>query len=346
MDASKDHVATAALGRGPRRARFWRGGVISCPVERGSTASLLNHRSFRAQRGTCFSVLLLLLTLLLSLTACTRHPASAKRYPFKGRIVAVSSQSQSAIIDGDAIPGFMDAMAMDYKIKPASVLSQISSGDTISAEVVIVEAKGDAPPDYWLENVKVTAHSAPPAQTPKSSLHMPAPGEEVPDFAFTNESGRRISLAQYRGQVLLVTFIYTRCPFPDFCPRMSSNFAEIYKQIGTNPALATTHLLSISFDPEHDTPKVLRDYAFTVIPAHDAALFNRWEFAVPSTTDLPRVADFFALTIKSEGGLITHNLSTAVIGPDGKIVSWYHGGDWQVSDLIRDATGAAPQKHA
>jgi len=283
--------------------------------------------------------------LLIALTGCKSNPsANSKRYPFKGRIVAISSQSQSAIIDGDAIPGFMGAMAMDYKIKPASMLSQLSSGDTISAEVV-VEAKGDAS-DYWLENVKVTAHAAPPAQTPKSSLHMPAPGEDVPNFAFTNQSGRRITLAQYRGKVLFVTFIYTRCPFPDFCPRMSSNFAEIYKQFSANPSLASAHLLSISFDPSYDTPKVLRDYGYSVAHTQDLALFSRWEFAVPTSADLPKVTDFFALTVTPEGGLITHNLSTAVIGPDGKIVSWYHGSDWQVSDLIKDAVGALAQKHA
>jgi protein SCO1/2 len=173
---------------------------------------------------------------------------------------------------------------------------------------------------------------------------MPTPGEDVPDFSLTNQDGKRISLKQYRGNVLLVTFIYTRCPFPDFCPRMSSNFAEIYKQTGANPVLAGTRLLSISFDPEHDAPKVLRDYGFSVARTHDAALFGRWEFAAPAVTDLPRIADFFALTIKPEGGLITHNLSTAVIGPDGKIVKWYHGGDWQPSDLIKDAAGARATK--
>jgi protein SCO1/2 len=98
--------------------------------------------------------------------------------------------------------------------------------------------------------------------------------------------------------------------------------------------------LSVSFDPEHDTPKVLRDYGFSVAHTHEPALFSRWEFAAPPAADLPRISDFFALTIKPEGGMITHNLSTAVIGPDGRIVKWYHGSDWQPSDLIKDAAGA------
>jgi len=232
-------------------------------------------------------------------------------------------------------------MAMSYKIKPPDMLNQLAAGDAISADVVVVEPatkSDDAVPDYWLENVKITGHAA-PAVAP-NSFHTPAPGEEVPDFSLTSQSGKRISLKQYRGKVLLVTFIYTRCPFPDYCPRMSANFNEIYKQLGSNPSLAQTDLLSISFDPEHDTPKVLHDYAFSVAHTHDPALFARWQFAAASSADLPKLADFFAFTVKPEGGLITHTLSTAVIGPDGKIVHWYHGNDWQVSDLIKDATSA------
>jgi protein SCO1 len=289
-----------------------------------------------------FAILLLCSTFVA--TSCHRSkPQATKRYPFTGRIISIDPQAESANIDGDLIQGFMEPMVMGYKIKPASMLRQLSPGDSISAEVVVVDhdpRDENADSDYWLENVKVTRHSAqPPAAGPKA-FHMPSPGEEVPDFGFTDQDGKRASLKQFRGKTLMITFIYTRCPFPDFCPRMSSNFSEIYKQLGSNPLLANTQLLSVSFDPEHDTPKVLRDYGFSVAHTHDAALFRRWEFAVPKTADLPKIADFFALTAKPEGGLITHNLSTAVIGPDGKIVKWYHGGDWQVSDLIKDAASA------
>jgi protein SCO1 len=306
-----------------------------------------NHSalSFLAKRGSCFYRTLIII-FLLTLIACTRHSSqpAAQRYPFKGKVVSIDTQSQSAIIDGEAISGFMDAMAMDYKIKPASTLSQLAVGDSITADVVVVQpdTKSDnAAPDYWLENVKVTTHAA---GTPTSSVHTPAPGEDVPDFSLTNQSGKQISLRQYRGKVLFVTFIYTRCPFPDFCPRVSNNFAEIYKQLGTNSSLAGAHLLSISFDPEHDTPSVLRDYAFSVAHTHDPSLFSRWEFAAPRSVDLPKIADFFALAVTPKEGLLIHNLSTTVIGPDGKIVTWYHGGDWQVSDLIRDASGGLARK--
>ena len=289
----------------------------------------------------------LLVSLALSVPACHHSKSSAKRYAFTGRIISIDSQAESAVIDGDNIPGFMDAMAMSYKIKPAAMLRELAPGDSISAEVVVIEPatkNEDAAPDYWLENVKVTAHAKQPPANGANTMHIPAPGEDVPDFSFTNQDGKRISFHQYRGKVLLVTFIYTRCPFPDFCPRMSGNFAEIDKQVGVNSAIAGTHLLTISFDPEHDTPKVLRDYAFSVAHTHDATLFRSWEFAAPRPADLAKIADFFALTVTPDGGMITHNLSTAVIGPDGKIVKWYHGGDWQVSDLIKDAAGARTPK--
>jgi len=289
--------------------------------------------------------LCLLIAFITLLPACHRsQPQSTKRYAFTGRIISIDTQAQSALIDGDLIQGFMEPMAMTYKFKPAETYRRLTPGDSISAEIVVVEydPRDDrADTEYWLENAKVTGHIAPPPANGASTYHTPAAGEAVPDFSFTNQDGKHISLSQYRGKVLLVTFIYTRCPFPDFCPRMSSNFAEIYKQIGTSPSLKNAHLLSISFDPEHDTPKVLRDYGFSVAHTKDASLFKTWEFAVPKAADLPRIADFFALTIKPADGQITHNLSTAVIGPDGKVVTWYHGGDWQVSDLIQDAATAS-----
>jgi protein SCO1/2 len=293
------------------------------------------------------AILLVCFTILLG-SSCNRSKGSnIKRYRFTGRVVSIDTQSESAFINGDDVPGFMDAMGMSYKIKPASALHEIAPGDSITADAVVVEKvpkNEDEPSEFWLENLKVTGHAKAPPAKGSSALHMPAPGEDVPDFAFTNQDGKPTSLARYRGKTLLVTFIYTRCPFPDFCPRMSSNFDEVYKQLGTNPSLANAHLVSISFDPEHDTPKVLREYAFSVAHTHDAALFRSWEFVVPRAADLPKIADYFALTVKPEGGLITHNLSTAVIGPDRKIVAWYHGGDWQVSDLIKDVGSANPQK--
>jgi protein SCO1/2 len=157
-----------------------------------------------------------------------------------------------------------------------------------------------------------------------------------------NQSGKSISLHNYRGQTLLLTLIYTRCPFPDFCPRISHEFAAINRQVKLDPArYGRTHLLSISFDPAHDTPKILRAYGFSCAGSKDPAIFAHWEFSAIPQSELPEFANYFALTYKEEGGLLTHSLSTAVISPDGKIFKWYHGADWQASELLEDIAAAS-----
>jgi protein SCO1/2 len=262
-----------------------------------------------------------------------RKATDAKRYHLTGRVISIDQQANSVMIDGDEIPNFMSAMQMPYTVKDAAVLNQLRPGDQISADVVV------ANDESWLENVTVTGHQ--PLPKPSAARHIPAPGEEVPDFQFTDQSGRRISLRQYRGQVLLLTFVYTRCPFPDYCPRISSQFAQINRQLQTNPALyRKTHLLSISFDPAHDTPKVLRDYGFSCSGIRQASLFEHWGFAVPRAAQLAKIANYFALTYVPDGGVITHSLSTAVIGPEGRIYKWYHDSEWQPAELIEDARDA------
>ena len=277
-----------------------------------------------------FSPLIAILCLCTLLAAC--HHPTPKRYPLKGKVISIDQRAAMANIDTETIPGFMEAMTMPYTIKPASMLDQLKPGDTITADVVV------EPEKYWLENVKVTGHTAP---QPTSTIHIPSPGDEVPDFKLVNQDGKNISLRQYRGQTLLLTLIYTRCPFPDYCPRGSHEFAQIDRQLRADPArYGKTHLLSISFDPAHDTPKVLRAYGFSCAQEKDPALFTHWEFAAIPQNELPEFANYFALSYKEEGGLITHSLSTAVIGPDGKILTWYHGADWQASDLLHDVAAA------
>ena len=278
--------------------------------------------------------------------AATNAQSSAKRYAFKGKVMSVDKNARTANIDNEPIPGFMDPMVMPYPIKPASALDQLQPGDTITADVVVQPDKvqpDNAQPDntYWLENVKVIAHSQTPADKPTSSIHIPSPGDQVPDFKLVNQNGQPTSLHQYRGETLLLTLIYTRCPFPDFCPRISHEFAAIDRQLRADPArYGKTHLLSISFDPVHDTPKVLRAYGFSSAATKDPALFTHWEFSAIPQPELQEFADYFALTHSEDGGLITHSLSTAVISPDGKIYRWYHGADWQASDILQDIAAA------
>jgi len=290
--------------------------------------------------------LILCLFITLLTLACNKPPSqtttatppptapAAKRYHLTGRVVSTDKRGSSVMIDGDEIPGFMAAMTMPYTVKDLTLLDKLAPGDKITADVVV---QGD---DSWIENVVVTGHTPAPPK-PITELHIPAAGDAVPDFKLVNQDNRQISLRQYRGRTLLLTFIYTQCPFPDFCPRLSRQFAEINRQLESNPALyANTHLLSISFGPEHDTPKALRAYAFTVSGSKSAALFQHWEFAVPSPADLPAIATFFGLVYEKEGVVINHSLSTAVISSDGRIFKWYQDTDWQPADVIKAAADA------
>lgn len=275
--------------------------------------------------------------IVLSLISCQQNTvAQPERHQLKGKVVSVDKASKTITVDHGDIPGFMSAMTMPYTVKTEAALDGIQEGDTITADLRV------QPSDhaYWLENIVVTEHAKTPTQKPSASFHMPTAGESVPDFVLTNQDGKRISLKQYRGKALLVTFVYTRCPFPDYCPRVSHQFAEINRDLRDKPELlGKVHLLSISFDPQHDTPRVLRDYGFSSSGEHTSRLFKTWEFAVAPATELPKIADFFGLTYQEDNGLITHSLSTAVIGPDGKIFQWYHGAGWQAADLMKDAAG-------
>ena len=270
-----------------------------------------------------------------SQTAASATDSGTKRYPLKGKVISIDKNAGTANIDNEPVAGFMDPMVMPYTFKPPAQIDQLQPGDTITGDVVV------EPEKYWLENVKVTGHSQTPASKPTAAMHIPSPGDDVPDFKLVNQNGKNISLHQYRGQTLLLTFIYTRCPFPDFCPRVSHEFSAIDRQLLADTArYGKTRLLSISFDPVHDTSKVLRAYGFACAGSKDPALFRHWEFSAIPPAELAAFADYFALTYNEEGGLITHSLSTAVISPDGKIFKWYRGADWQASDLLQDIAAA------
>src|SRR4030081_3413005 len=164
----------------------WMAGSVNCSLRRDLEVE-------STQRWPRLLLLVILAAVLAGLGACTKTKTPPmKRFPFKGRVISIDQGSQSAVIDGDAIPGFMDAMAMTYKIKDSVALKKLSVGDQIAAEVVVANE------DYWLENVKVTGHTAPASDKPAGAVHVPAPGEEVPDFQFTNQSGKRGSLKESR----------------------------------------------------------------------------------------------------------------------------------------------------
>jgi protein SCO1/2 len=261
----------------------------------------------------------------------------AKRYHLVGKVVSIDAGQASVLVDGQEIVGFMAAMTMPYSVKDAKALASLGPGDEITADVVVDDQGA------YLENIVVTKKGD--GNGPTGTSYPPKPGDKVPDFALINQDGKKIHLSSYQGTVLLVTFIYTRCPYPDFCPLVSRNFSKIYASLKKDPSLGPkVRLLSVSFDPEHDTPQVLRKYAETFDQTTGGDPFDRWQFAVISKKDLVSVANFFGLYYDLGGdGQIAHSLSTTVIGPDGKVYKWYQDNDWKPDDLIADAAQAAQQ---
>ncbi len=286
--------------------------------------------------------MILLAALALGVSGCKKsaQPAAqqqAKRYHLVGKVVSIDKDQASVMVDGQEIVGFMGAMTMAYSVRDAKVLTPLAPGDEIAADVVVDDQGA------YLENIVVTKKGD--GKGPTGATDPPKPGDKVPDFALINQDGKKIHLSSYQGDVLLVTFIYTRCPFPDFCPLVSRNFSKIYASLKKDPSIGPkVRLLSVSFDPAHDTPQALRKYAGTFSATTGGDPYDRWQFAVVPQKDLVEVANFFGLYYNFDaGGQITHSLSTTVIGPDGKVYKWYSDNDWKPDDLIADAAQAAQQ---
>ena len=256
-----------------------------------------------------------------------------KVYKLRGKVVSTDASKGEVTLNHEAIPGFMEAMTMPYKLKDASILGELHPCDVITADVLVSQ---DPNADVLLDHIVVVAQ-AKPDYKPAVFYHVPAPGDAVPDFKLRNQDGRTIHLRQFLGQGLVITFIYTRCPSPEFCPRVTRYFAALEKQLAAIPALSGTHLLCVSFDPDHDTPERLRAYGVTYIGSDAKNAFAHWDFAVPEKPVLLEMAKFFDLGMTNAAdGSITHTLSTTLIGPDGKVVRFYPGNEWTVEEVLAD----------
>jgi protein SCO1 len=265
-------------------------------------------------------------------------PGDAAAYQLRGIVVSSDSAKGIVTIDTEAIPGLMGAMTMPYKLAQPGVATELHAGDHVSARLRVSTSAS------VLDQIDVTAQ-AKPDYKPEKFYNVPAPGQTVPNFKFLNQSGETIDIEQFRGKVLLVTFIYTRCPLPDYCIRMSRNFATIQHQLAADSNLYNkTHLLSVSFDPEHDTPKVLRSYGSAYTGQHGSEAFSHWDFAAPSSAGLDQVDQFFDVGVSpGSNNTLTHSLSTAIIAPNGKIFRWYPSNDWDPSTVANDIKQAVAE---
>jgi protein SCO1/2 len=219
----------------------------------------------------------------------------------------------------------MAAMTMPFNVRDDWAIAILEPGQEIEATLVVQEDRS------WIEGLKVSqvkdaADSAVTNAAPKT-------GVEVPDFHLRNQDGQRIHLAQYRGRPLLLTFIYTRCPLPDYCPLTSKNFSEIFRGMRSLSSERRPHLLTISFDTDYDTPEVLQKYGRRYM---NPAAFDTWEFATGSPEEIKEITGYFGLSYWKESGQIIHSLVTALIGPDGKLLKLYPGNEWTPSQILAE----------
>jgi protein SCO1/2 len=292
-----------------------------------------------------FTVLLVIVLLLLP--ACGRL-ANERRYELKGKVVAVDRAQSTVTVEHEEVKGYMAAMTMPFPLRDANVLKTVEVGDQIQATLVVNEDG-----TYRLENPvitkppKPTQQGAAPGLAPAAAQGRPeaeditAPagptepqtGAEAPDVKLVNQDGRPAGTRSFRGRALVVTFIYTRCPLPDFCPLMSANFAQLNAALLSDPALGKrAHLLSVTLDPEFDKPEVLKSYGGT----YAGGKFDNWDFATGDPAEVRRLAEFFGLMYKAEDGQVIHSLRTGILTPEGRLFKLYRGNEWKPDEILND----------
>jgi protein SCO1/2 len=282
----------------------------------------------------------LVLLLALALGACRRTPPP-REYQVIGQIVRIDRATNHVTIRHEDIKGFMPAMTMPFPVRDANLLAGREPGDLVEATLLVQDTAA------WIGSLRKTGHAALPeaGEAPVPGL---APGDHVPDQTFTDQDGAPLGLDWLDGHVAVVTFVYTRCPLPDFCPAIDSRFAQLQGLIessgdsgGSGGSLADVRLLSVTIDPAYDTPAVLKAHAAK--RGADPAI---WRFATTGVEQLPAFGRQFGLDVRRAGSGpadIEHNLRTIVLGRDRRIVEMLTGASWNATELaarLRTVAGA------
>jgi protein SCO1/2 len=281
----------------------------------------------------------LLLLAALASPACKREapPSTGQRYPLKGRVVEVDVANRKVTVAHEDIPGFMPAMTMPFVVleRDAVLLRGVGPGDEITATLVAPDSR------YWLEDLVVVRKGTPdPNATPGPRAHEPHPGDAMPDVALVDQDGQPLRLADYRGKAVALTFVFTRCPLPDFCPLMMKNFQAAHAALAKDATLASrTHLLTVSFDTKHDTPDVLR--AFGKPFQRTVPPFTHWTLAGGRDEAIRTLGGALELDYVEENRSFTHNLRTAVLDREGKLRRLFRGNEWTPEELVAELKAAA-----
>ena len=233
---------------------------------------------------------------------------------------------------------YMPAMTMSLAVKDTNELAGLAPNDEITFRMVVTEDDG------WIENIQEigvnTNAAARPAVRVVRNVEQLEVGDKMPNYTFTNSLGEKFSLGDLQGQAYAFTFIFTRCPFPTFCPRMNSNFAEAYKLLKETPNAPTNwHLISISFDPEFDTPERLLAYSKQYKPDP-----QKWSWVTGSMMDIDAITEQVGVVFAAENNTINHNLRTVIVDKNGVIRQNFWGNEWTTEQLVKEIIAGAEGK--
>ena len=314
---------TKALHKGPPS------GGVADDLRSGATAPVSASR--RRVRWSCAG--LAVVSLILH-GGCSRGAsADARRFPLTGVVVDIQDSPDRAVVAHETVPDFMPAMQMPFEIRGQA--APLRAGDRIAAALVVSDSRS------WLEDVRVLdRQTRPPTRVPMSS--RAAVGARVPDLPLVDQDGAPITLRDGDGRVRVITFIYTRCPLPDFCPLMVKHLETVRRRSDAEGLHGRVAFVGITLDPSFDTPAVLRAFGASVLTGEDR--FNRWTLATGTARQVQDAARFFGVGYRSDEGILTHTLMTAVVSPDGRIARLLESNAWRPDDLfevVRRTAGSA-----
>lgn len=272
---------------------------------------------------------LLVLTAALADFLVARAGAADQVFAATG-VIRAPLDGDRIVIAHEDIPGFMPAMTMAFPVTHPAEAKALKVGDSVRFRLRVSETAASVE-GFEVFGADVERAEAGSPRHPILRSHHLREGDALPDFSLVDETGAPLTAASLRGQFTVVTFIFTRCPVPEYCPAMALRFGELQKRILTDPQLAArVRLLSISFDPEFDRPEILKAYA-TAVGADPAA----WHFATGEKSQVEALTKAFAVFVERNDVTLNHTLCTALVGPDGRIVSLWRGNGWRAGDVLR-----------
>lgn len=279
-----------------------------------------------------FGLSLLVLPNARSAGSSTATESGAQVFAAKGVVREVSTADQTVTISHEAVSNYMEAMTMPFKVKDPAVMAGLQRGDEVTFRLHVTQT------DSWVDQItrigRVSLSESKPLLPEPATPHKRNP---LWYYNFTNELGQPVSLSSFHGQALAITFIYTRCPLPNYCPRLSRNFQEASQKLESMSGAPTNwHLLSVSFDSEFDTPEVLKAYgnSYQYNPAH-------WSFLTGPPDKIAELARVSGVNYQYDDGLINHNFRTLIVDGNGHLQTVFPiSGDFSdsiVAEIIKAA---------